>query len=99
MEVMNKEIEKINNNYNEIKAEILTIVEERTKRIEEKIDRQLKEHQKQMKLIIKLLSAKKGKKERKMIRKGEYPEERVNSSSEDSEEEVSTIERKCRPKC
>lgn len=44
MEVMNKEIEKINNNYNEIKAKILTIVEERTKRIEEKIDRQLKEH-------------------------------------------------------
>lgn len=85
MEVMNKEIEKINNKYNEIKAEILTIVEERTKRIEEKLDRQLKEHQKQMKMIIELLSAKK--KERKMIRKGEYPEKRVNSSSEDSEEE------------
>lgn len=65
MEVMNKEIEKINNNYNGIKAKILTIVEERTKRIEENIDRQLKEHQKQMKLIIKLLSAKKGKKRKK----------------------------------
>lgn len=62
---MNKEIEKINNNYNEIKAEILTIVEERTKRIEEKIDRQLKEHQKQMKLIIKLLIGEKRKKRKK----------------------------------
>lgn len=77
---MNKEIEK---KYNEIRSEMLMLVEERTRRIEEKIDRQLKEYQKQMKMISELLSGKRKKK--KVSRKGEKPEEREQTKSEDSE--------------
>lgn len=55
---MNKEIDKIRDEYSELRTEILHILEERNRRIEEKIDKQLKEHKRQMEKVIELLSGK-----------------------------------------
>lgn len=57
-ESMNKEMDKCRNEYNKLRTEIMYIVEERTRRIEEKIDKRLKEHKRQMERIIELLSGK-----------------------------------------
>lgn len=55
METISREIENINNKYNDLKVDFMTIMEERNKRIETKIDKQFTEHEKQMKMILELL--------------------------------------------
>lgn len=59
---MNKEIDRIRSEYDELETDIMHIMEEKNRRIKEKIDKQLKEHKKQMEMIIELLSRKERKK-------------------------------------
>lgn len=69
IETLNKEMERLNNKYNEV----MTIIEERNRRIEEKIDKQFKEHQRQMDTILELLTNGLTKRKRTVKKKKEIP--------------------------
>lgn len=80
---VSKEMNKNRKEYEQLRAEIIYLVEERTRRIEEKIDKQLMEHKRQMEKIIKLLSGKTGSKVGKKLNK--KPEREKEFTIEDSD--------------
>lgn len=75
-------MERLNNKYNEV----MIIIEERNRRIEEKIDKQFREHQRQMDRILEMLSNGLTKKKRRARKEGKS-QERLRSTSEEEEED------------
>lgn len=75
--------------YEQLRTEIMHVVEERTRRIEEKIDRQLMEHKRQIEIIIELLTRKTGPKiGNKMTKKLDRVEEYRSEDSEGDEDSL-----------
>lgn len=85
IETLNKEMERLNNKYNEV----MIIIEERNRRIEEKIDKQFREHQRQMDTILELLSNGLTKRKRRVRKEGKSQERLRNTSEEEEEDSVS----------
>lgn len=81
---VSKVMDKNRKEYDKLRAEIIYLMEERTRRIEEKIDKQLMEHKRQMEKIIELLF---GKAKSKMVRRklNKKPEREEEFTIEDSD--------------
>lgn len=75
-------MERLNNKYNKV----MIIIEERNRRIEEKIDKQFREHQRQIDRILEMLSNGLTKKKRRARKEGKS-QERLRSTSEEEEED------------